>query len=340
MKNILLFVFLSMLFLGCGSSIKYYSFEETQDLIDQKFQDTLFTHAHWGVLIESLDSGDIWYEQNADKMFMPASNEKIPTSASALLTLGPDFTFETNLYHSGVIVDSVLHGDIIVKSNGDPTLYTRFFNDPRDPFFNWADTLLKIGIKKIDGNIIGDDNTFDDQKYGMGWTFGGLPHWWSAEFGALQFNENYIDLYIVQPSKTDDSIEIIPNVRSDYFSIVNNLTAVDSGRTRIYFDRPYGTNEIIVSGFVHTGNDTLERTPSIWNPTLFYTTVLKETFEGKGIQVAGEAKDCDEIDLWDFQPIGNELILTHHSPPLKDILKFLMKKRLLIFKKKIFSIKK
>jgi serine-type D-Ala-D-Ala carboxypeptidase/endopeptidase (penicillin-binding protein 4) len=326
MKKLIVFLFVIILFIGCGSSLKYYSLDETQNLIDEKFQDSLFAHAHWGVLIESLNSGEIWYEQNADKMFMPASNEKIPTSASALMTLGPDFTFETKLYYTGEIIDSVLNGDLIVKGNGDPTSYTRFFDDPRVPFFSWADTLLKMRLKQINGNIIGDDNNFDDNRYGAGWTLSGLPHWWSAEVGALQFNENYVDLQIIQPATLEDSVKIIPNVESDYFSIINNTVTVDTGRTRIYFDRAYGTNQIIVSGNVHIGNDTLERTPSIWNPTLFYTTVLKETFESKGINVKGKSLDCDDIPMWDFQPLGNDLILTHVSPPLKDILKFLMKK--------------
>jgi D-alanyl-D-alanine carboxypeptidase/D-alanyl-D-alanine-endopeptidase (penicillin-binding protein 4) len=326
MKKLLIILILNILFIGCGSSLKLYTFEETQDLIDQKFQDSLFTHAHWGVLIESLDDGKVWYEQNADKMFMPASNEKIPTTATALLTLGPDFIFETYLYYTGEIIDSVLNGDLIVKGNGDPTFYTRFFDDPRDLFFSWADTLLNMGIKKIDGNIIGDDNLFDDEVYGMGWTFSGLPHWWSAEVGALQFNENYVDLQIIQPADTADSVKIIPNVKSDYFTIVNNIVIVDTGRTRLYFDRSYGTNVIIVSGNILVGTDTLERSPSIWNPTLFYATVLKETFMEKGIQISGNAIDCDNIPYWDINEMNVQLILTHKSPPLNEILKFLMKK--------------
>ena len=121
MKRFILFLILNIIFIGCGSSLKYYSFDETQNFIDQKFQDSLFTHAHWGVLIESLNSGEIWYDQNADRMFMPASNQKILTSAVALLTLGPDFIFETKLYFTGDIIDSVLNGDLIVQGNGDPT---------------------------------------------------------------------------------------------------------------------------------------------------------------------------------------------------------------------------
>jgi serine-type D-Ala-D-Ala carboxypeptidase/endopeptidase (penicillin-binding protein 4) len=326
MKKLLVFIILNLLIIGCSSTSKFYTFDETQNYINQRFEDSLFTHAHWGVLIESLDSGDIWYEQNADKMYMPASNNKIITSSAALISLGPNFRFETKLYYSGEIADSVLNGDLIVKGNGDPSFYTRFFDDPRDPFFNWADTLIKMGIKHINGNIIGDDNYYEDQSFSTDWAFSNLPHHYAAEFSALQFNENYIDLYIIQPSTILDTVEIIPNVESQYFTIVNNVSAIDSGRNRIYFNRPFGTNQIIVSGRVHIGNDTLERSPSIWNPTLFYTTVLKETFEVKRIKVTGSALDCDDIPLWDFQPLGNDLILTHYSPPLKDLLKVLMKK--------------
>jgi D-alanyl-D-alanine carboxypeptidase len=124
-KHILLFI-VPLFFIGCSGASKFYSLNETKEFIDAKFQDTLFAHAHWGVLIESLTTGDIWYEQNMDKMFMPASNEKIPTAATALTTLGPDFVFTTSLSYKGEILDSVLYGDLIVNGIGDPTLHKIF----------------------------------------------------------------------------------------------------------------------------------------------------------------------------------------------------------------------
>ena len=155
----------------------------------------MFKHAHWGVLIKSLDTGRKWFEKNSEKVFMPASNEKIITTSSALLNLGPQFKFETKLYYIGDLRDSVLQGDLVVWSNGDPTMYTRFYDDPRDVFNKWADMLDSLGIKKISGNIIGNDNAFDDNHLGYGWSYGGLDSWYSAEVGALQLNENYIRFY-------------------------------------------------------------------------------------------------------------------------------------------------
>ncbi|MBU0474303.1 MAG: D-alanyl-D-alanine carboxypeptidase/D-alanyl-D-alanine-endopeptidase [Bacteroidetes bacterium] len=326
MERFKLLFLLPLFFFGCSSSTNLNSLNTTHNMIDNKFQDTMFANAHWGVLVESLTTGKIWYEQNMDKLFMPASNEKIPTAASALIILGPEFTFETSLYYSGEIIDSVLKGDLIIKGNGDPTFYTKFFDNPKEPLINWADSLLKLGIKEIDGNIIGDDNAFEDNGYGNGWSYDGLDSWYSAESGALQFNENYVDLTIIPPTRIKDSVIIIPNIESNYFSIINKTTVSDTGKTRISVDRPFGTNNIIVSGIAKTGSKAFERTPTISNPTLFYVTVLMETLINKGISVTGNTIDCDDIENWELDSTNCKLILCHHSPALKEILKGMMKR--------------
>lgn len=323
-KILMLSLFL-MSYYGCSSTADLYTYTDLHESIEQKFNDAAFAHAHWGVLIESLETGKVLYERNADRMFMPASNQKIPTAASGLISLGPDFVYETDLYYSGEIVDSILKGDLIIKGSGDPTFYTRFFDDPREPFFNWADSLLKLGIKHIEGNIIGDDNAFDDNHLGMGWAHDNLDSWYSAEFGALQFNENYIDLKIIPPAVLDDSVQIIPNVQSDYYSIINNITVTDTGKSSLKITRPFNSNVISVSGNLPTGSRSIERSPSIHNPTLFYVTVLKETLINKGISVSGKALDCDDLMYWNLDLIKVNKILTHNSPQLLEILKILMK---------------
>ncbi|MDQ7816043.1 MAG: D-alanyl-D-alanine carboxypeptidase/D-alanyl-D-alanine-endopeptidase [Melioribacteraceae bacterium] len=311
---------------GCSASRDLTVTKSLYEKIEERFSDSLFAHAFWGVKIESLTSGRVIYERNADKMFMPASNQKILTTAAALLTLGPEFKFETNLYYNGVIQDSILNGDLIVAGNGDPTFYTRFFNDPRDLFFFWADTLKKIGIKKITGNIIGDDNAFDDNHLGTGWAYDNLDTWYSAEVGALQFNENYIDLKIIPPADIYGNAEIIPNIPSSYFNIINDLKINCDTVVSVSVTRPLNENTITVSGNLFAGGRVIENSPSIHNPTLFFTTVLKETLDEKGIEVEGSAIDCDEIVGWFSNQSGFSLIHTHYSPPLKEILKGLMKR--------------
>ncbi len=330
-KKLLLIAFTSIILFGCAgtsnfNSAKIDTLPELQAEISKTFNSPLFENAHWGVLIKSLKTGKIWYEQNSKKMFMPASNEKIPTTASTLITLGPDFRFKTELLHNGTLTDSSIIGDIIVRGNGDPTLYNRFLKDPKDVFRIWAEDLRSLGVVKITGNIIGDDNAFDDDHIGYGWSFDGLDVWYSAEVGALQFNENYVDIKIFPPKGKGDSILIIPNVNSRYFNIINNLTVIDSGRAYFRFNRPYGTNNIYLNGTIKRGAKPFEFTPSLTNPTLFYVTVLKETFGESGITVEGNALDCDDIPGWYSEQADLNLLAVRQSPPLKEILQGLMKR--------------
>ncbi|MBN2571847.1 MAG: D-alanyl-D-alanine carboxypeptidase/D-alanyl-D-alanine-endopeptidase [Ignavibacteriales bacterium] len=330
MKKIsIFFVFLSFILISCSSDVTTPEADNFQKLklqITEIFDDPRFDNAFWGVLIKSLKTDEVWYARNPDKLFMPASNEKIPTTSTALLTLGPDFTFTTTLAYTGKIQDSVLSGDLIVWSNGDPTMYNKFFSNPREVFWSWADYLKKLGIKKITGNIIGDDNAFDNEPLGDGWSFDGLDVWYSAEIGPLQINENCVDLKIIPPDIISEPVQVIPNLQSNYYSITKDITISDSGRTSINVTRKFGTNDILIRGNVVKSGNEFERTPSITNPTLFYVTVLKETLEEKGIQIVGKPTDCDEIQNFDDEYIEQTLVIEHQSPLLKDILSGLMKR--------------
>jgi D-alanyl-D-alanine carboxypeptidase/D-alanyl-D-alanine-endopeptidase (penicillin-binding protein 4) len=329
MKRISLFILTTIFIASCSTSSKLTrknNFNLLKEEIQQTFYDSAFAHAHWGAKIKSLQTGKVWYELNSEKMFMPASNEKIPTSAAALQKLGPDFRFTTKLQSTGGIVDSVLTGDLIVWSNGDPTIYERLYDSTTAVFNNFADSLKQLGIKQVNGRIIGDDNAFDDNHIGYGWTHGGLKYWYSAKVGALQLNENYVDFYIIPPNSKQDSVKIIPNVHSDYFTVKNNITVTDTGRNDIDLDKEFGTEEFVFSGTVRAGTDTIMNSPTIHNPTGFYVTVLKEVLEKNGIEITGGAVDCDEINEYDSLALHTTDLVKYKSPPNSEILKILMKR--------------
>lgn len=333
MKRFVLFAVCLSFVLGCGL------IQKTDDLktppktrrqlikkIDAWFNDPKFENAFWGVVIESLDTGKVWYERNPNKLFVPASNQKIITTASALEELGPDFKFTTTLSYSGKITTPTLEGNLIVWSNGEPTMYDRLQKDSCEVFRYWAAVLKQHGITHIKGNIIGDDNAFDEERFGHGWSFYYLDIWYAAEISALQLNENTLDIKIT-PAIYDDIKPIIePNLKSSYYQIINNLTTINTGKNSVIVSRDFDKNDIVVSGKVVAGGKPFTRTPSISNPTLFYVTVLKETLESEGIRVDGEPVDCDNISNW--EELNKDLVLidTHHSPPLSEIIKQLMKR--------------
>ncbi|MBN1302740.1 MAG: D-alanyl-D-alanine carboxypeptidase/D-alanyl-D-alanine-endopeptidase [Melioribacteraceae bacterium] len=292
--------------------------------IDNVFNDSSFAHAHWGALIKSLDTGAIWYERNSQKVFMPASNQKIITTSSALLNLGADFKFTTLVATNGEIEDSLLNGDLIIIGNGDPTLYTKFYESPDQVFKQWSDSLKARGINHIGGRIIGYDDYFDDQELGQGWSFDYLDAWYAAPIGPLQFNENYIDLTITPGIQAGDTARVLPNIFTDYVKIKNHVTTTDTGKTRYRYHREYGSNVIVIEGQINLNTEKIEISPSIFNPTKFYITVLKEVLQKNELIIDGEAVDCDEIDSIDMNNL--EVIISHESPPLSEIVEGLMKR--------------
>lgn len=329
MKKIVLLFTALLIIGGCASVPSGFTKIDKEDLskiIDEIFQDSLFSHAHWGVLVESLSSEELIFEKNTDRMFMPASNEKIPTSAAALTRLGPEYRFETVIGYRGILNGSALIGDLIIIGEGDPTISDRVFEKTTTIFETWADSLKSFGIDTIKGNIVGDDNKFDDEHIGYGWTHGGLDNWYSAEFGALQFNENYVDLMFYPPASEKDTLMIIPDIESDYYKLLKNIEITDTGNARLSISREYGTNDIIIEGVIPRGYRPFERSPTITNPTKFYVTVLKEVLERKGITVTGNSIDCDEIKNYSDSLVAIDTLLIHYSPSLHEMLKILMKR--------------
>ena len=132
-----------------------------------------------GVTVQSLESGEVLYEQNAHRLLMPASNMKIVTMAVAAERLGWDYRFPTTFETAGTIANGVLTGDLVVVGHGDPTIGER--GGPRTRVFEqWADKLRELGITRVDGRLIGDDDAFDDDTPGEGWPWDDLTAGYAA----------------------------------------------------------------------------------------------------------------------------------------------------------------
>lgn len=93
---------------------------------------------------------------NHTTSMIPASNTKLFTTAVALEVMGGDYMLSTQLLTDDYdLSDSVINGNIYIKGLGN-SLFTS--TDLAD----MVDSLTKIGVKKITGNVIGDDTFFDD----------------------------------------------------------------------------------------------------------------------------------------------------------------------------------
>jgi serine-type D-Ala-D-Ala carboxypeptidase/endopeptidase (penicillin-binding protein 4) len=293
--------------------------------LDDIFNDINFSNANWGVVIQSLKTGEYFYKRNEDKLFIPASNLKLFTSAAGLISLGDDFVYETSVFTYGDVDGSVLRGDLIIQGSGDPTFSGRFYQGDMFSVFNkWADSLLDMGIDEISGNIIGDDNSFEEKGLGSGWEWDYESYWFAAPSGALSFNDNCVDITVMYDSTIQQSlVKVSPNTR--YVTVLNNVEAVPAdSQTNIDVYRERGTNIISVFGTIRAGRDTVKTFCTVNNPTQYTMVVLKDVLERKGITVRGYPMDIDDITATlDYNRMNR--LFTHNSVPLRDIIKVINK---------------
>ena len=127
---------------------------------------------------------------------------KLYTSAAALDALGPHFKVETTVYASRAPVKGILKGDLLLYGRGDTTLSSRF-DSGRNPLEfepserissieSLADGIQKRGIRRITGDVIGDDSYFVSDGLGVGWEWDDAQFYYGAEISALTVNDNVV----------------------------------------------------------------------------------------------------------------------------------------------------
>ena len=92
--------------------------------INSILSNTCLRKNNYGIKIFSLDRGETLYEVRSDKLFIPASNAKIITTAVALKYLGANYRFATKVFTDGILENEVLKGNLYIKGFGDPKLVT------------------------------------------------------------------------------------------------------------------------------------------------------------------------------------------------------------------------
>ncbi len=293
--------------------------------IDAILDTPTFADAHWGIHVLDLDTGDTLYARNAQKNFVPASNQKLFTTAAVLDALGPDFRYTTTLWADGTVRDSILTGNLVVRGSGDPTISDRLFEDgypadgdPLALFRAWADSLKAHGIASVTDHVIGDDDVFDDLELGNGWAWDDVPYRTAAEISGLSFNEGRLTVTATgtRPGRPAD-LSWEPD-DTDYVYFINRTRTVGSngGRDR-EVRRERGGNTFWLESEVPAGR-TLRQTLTVYNPTRYFVHVLRETLRAEGVAVDGDPVDIDD---WRDKPDYARLrrIATYTSPPLAEI---------------------
>lgn len=297
------------------------------------FDAAIMAHAQWGVMVQSLETGEALYELNPRRLMMPASSMKIVTLAGAARVLGWDYRFSTTLETAAPIEEGTLRGDLYVRGGGDPTINRRNARAAA-VFADWTAALKAAGVHRIAGRIIGDDQAFDDEGLGAGWAWDYLEAGYAAPVGALQYNEDWAEL-TVAPAATAGEPAIVRLSAGSGLTLVNRAVTSAAGVPEtIEYRRRLEGPVLEVTGTVPLPDAkdsasaparTVARQVAVVNPTLYFAQSFKDALEAGGVDVEGEAVDFDDIAPSLVGGVARRVLAAAESPPLRELATVLMK---------------
>ena len=250
--------------------------------IDTLLGADLFPPSNAAIKIVSLDRHETLYELNGDLLFTPASNQKLFTAALALRELGPGYQLSTRF-----LVDSAGRR-LYIKGYGDPLLSTADLDS--------IAALLAPGLAADQPWIISTDSRyFDDQYWGSGWTWDGVPYGYQAAITPLALDFNAVTV-IVEPDTAGffpPKVTTVP--RTSYVSLTSAARSIpDTPAVRppeITRDWRDGGNRITVDGDFSARRGKVRESVSVARPDLYCGTVLAEKLGERGVKISRVTAD-------------------------------------------------
>ncbi len=238
-----------------------------------------------GLIVVVLPEGRVLYEKNADRPLKPASTLKIVTSAAALSLLGPEFSFETILY-ADAPPDAAGHvtGDLYVRGSGAPDLVS-------EAWWLIARRLAAVGIRRVRGDLVGDETFFDAVRRPPGWPPATDDSAYNAPIGALSCNFNAVAVTVVPAARLEDSPRVFLEPASSYFGVVQRAVTTERPTSlsvsRVVRD---GRNTVILGGQVRRSDAPLTFYRSVDEPALYALHAFRDIARAEGIIVDGTAR--------------------------------------------------
>jgi D-alanyl-D-alanine carboxypeptidase/D-alanyl-D-alanine-endopeptidase (penicillin-binding protein 4) len=256
--------------------------------------------AHWGIAVMAMD-GTPLFGLEEGKLFRPASNAKLFTTAAAMSLLGPESRVETQVIGGKPNAEGLVKGDIRLRSDGDANLSGMAFpyvavagetpasNDPLKAIDDLAAQVAALGVKRIAGGVIGDDTRWPWEPYPTAWAIDDMPWGYGAPVSSLTVNDSEITLTVHPGLKAGDAATVTQSPDVGFYTLhVDVKTVGAKAATRISVDRPVGSNVVAVTGEIAMDGKDRE-TLAVSDPPLFAAQALRSRLMEHGVVVDGGA---------------------------------------------------
>ncbi len=279
-----------------------------------------------GIHVVELATGKTMYRRFEDRLLLPASNAKLFTSALALLRLGPNYRFTTQVFREG--------SDLVLSGSGDPSLSGRVFpyqkdaasGPPLKPIEELADQIVASGVHRVDGDIVGDDCLYPWAPYAPSWTQDDALRDFGAPVSALSISENALAIFIRPGAAPGEPAQLTLDPPLEYYAIDNRIVTVGKGsETKIRMSRQPGSRQLLLWGSIAAGRGVTAETAAIDDPALYAAMALYDALTKRGVAITGRPVARHRAATDDYAPALGTVVASRNSPPLVLLLQMMDK---------------
>jgi D-alanyl-D-alanine carboxypeptidase/D-alanyl-D-alanine-endopeptidase (penicillin-binding protein 4) len=290
-------------------------------------------YSNFGIHVVDLKTGKPLYARNETRLFLPASNMKLFTTALALLKLGPAYRFETRLIQEP-------SGDLVLVGSGDPSMSGRPYPyspgvSPLPPLHaieELADEAIANGLTSVQGDIVGDDRLYPWSPYPPSWTQSDPLGESGAPVSALSVADNFITVNFAPGAKPGDLATLSLSPPLEYFAIDNRiLTVAGGGEAHIGMTRAPGTRQLLFDGTIPAAATKVYANVTVDDPALYAACALYDALARRGVMLAGrpvarhraagDAYTAPEAHAGTSEaPAEATILATRFSPPAAELI--------------------
>jgi D-alanyl-D-alanine carboxypeptidase/D-alanyl-D-alanine-endopeptidase (penicillin-binding protein 4) len=299
MKNIFIALFFSIMTQQVLANNMQQNTDELVNQVDPSI--------NMSALVIDLSTGETLYERNSSRVLIPASNMKLFSDAAALLVLGPDYRFKTELStDASRLENGVLQGSLYLRLPGDPSFTTSNLD-------SLLSELPKWGIKEIKGNVILVSSHADVDPYPPGWVEKDMMYSYGAPVAPVILDENRLTI-TVNPNAQAGSPALIELSNVDDSFILDNRVKTSSKPKGCGISYQMDSeNHLIVRGCVGVGQWAAVQRIAVLNPLHYMQTQLKSRLNHVNISLQGQV-------VLGKPPQHSLLLATYQSKPISQLM--------------------
>ncbi len=243
-----------------------------QEALDGVVHGKVLGRLRVGMRVEDLATGRVLFGWRSGTLMDPASNQKVLGTSAALLRLGSNYRFRTEVTGAAPDAAGVIAGDLVIRGSGDPSLRAHHINA-------LAESLATRGVTRVSGDILGDPRRIGTDEFGQG----GRP--------PLRVGSSSIEVHVRPGNKAGSRPLVSIRPASDAFVVVNQAETRARGRGRLKVDieRAGHRFQVVVGGKISiTKGEVVIRRPPPSAP-FFAAFLLRQALLAAGIDVEGVA---------------------------------------------------